>query len=142
MLKGDLVMFGRIKDFMYGRYGMDHLSIALVVLGSVISSVLSFIRIPFLNLIGLIPLGFAAFRVLSKNIEKRTKENNAFIKFWIPWKNFFTQKMRESQDKEHKYYKCPKCSQKLRVPRNMGKINITCPYCNKEFKKNTGKKPV
>lgn len=135
-------MLGRIKEFMYGRYGMDQLSIALIALGCIINCVLSFFRIPFLQLIGLIPFIFAAIRVLSKNTERRTKENNAFIKFWIPWKNFFAQKRRESQDRDHKYYKCPQCSHKLRVPRNMGKINITCPYCNKEFKKNTGKRDV
>lgn len=135
-------MLARIREFMFGRYGMDKLNIALIVLGCFVTGVLSLFRVPFLNFIGLIPYGFFVFRALSKNIERRTKENNAFIKFWIPWKNFFIQKKREADDREHKYYTCPQCSHKLRVPRHMGKINITCPYCNKEFKRNTGKKLV
>ena len=36
---------------------------------------------------------------------------------------------------QYKVFKCPKCSQKLRVPRGKGKIMITCRRCGNEFKK-------
>lgn len=135
-------MLEKFRNFMYGRYGLDKLGVALIVLGCITSFVLSFVRIPFLGLVALVPYGFMLFRVFSKNYEKRKKENDVFIRIWIPWKNFFITKHRQHSDSEHKYYKCPKCSHTLRVPKNRGKIEITCPYCQKKFKKNTGKKPA
>lgn len=36
--------------------------------------------------------------------------------------------------------KCPNCDSKLRVPRNKGKISITCPKCSTSFEKDTGAK--
>lgn len=128
---------------MYGRNGVDGLCIALTVVGCVIHLATSFaVSMPYLRLISLIPFGLAIFRVLSKNIPARRKENDAFIKFWIPVKNKFIQKKRQFDDKDHKYYKCPGCSHVLRVPRGRGKIEISCPYCQRKFKRNTGKQKV
>ena len=31
------------------------------------------------------------------------------------------------------YYRCPKCRQKLRVPRGRGRIQISCPRCGTQF---------
>ncbi|MGN1418376.1 MAG: hypothetical protein ACI4W6_03525 [Acutalibacteraceae bacterium] len=132
----------RLRTFMAGRYGMDQLNIALIIVGCIITGVLSFLRIPYFRLIGLIPFIIAFARALSRNTAKRKKANDTFIKIWIPWKNFFITKSRQHSDTEHKYYKCPQCSHTLRVPKHRGKIEITCPYCQKKFKKNTGKKIV
>jgi rRNA maturation protein Nop10 len=33
--------------------------------------------------------------------------------------------------------KCPKCGQKMRVPVNKGKIEVTCPKCTEKFGVNT-----
>ena len=30
-------------------------------------------------------------------------------------------------------YRCPKCRQKLRVPRGRGRIQISCPRCGTQF---------
>lgn len=122
---------------MYGRYGADQLGIALIVLGCIITFSLSFIRVPYYRLIGLIPYGFFLFRALSKNIEKRRAENEKFLKVWYPCCDFFKKKSSQFQDKEHKYYKCPGCSRTLRVPKGKGKIEISCPHCGRKFKKRT-----
>ena len=35
--------------------------------------------------------------------------------------------------KLYHYYRCPKCRQKLRVPRGRGRIQISCPRCGTQF---------
>ena len=35
--------------------------------------------------------------------------------------------------KVYHYYRCPKCRQKLRVPRGRGRIQISCPRCGTQF---------
>lgn len=37
----------------------------------------------------------------------------------------------------HKIFKCPNCSQKIRVPKHRGKICIKCPNCRIEFIRKT-----
>lgn len=39
--------------------------------------------------------------------------------------------------KIYKYFECPKCAQKIRVPKGHGKIEITCPKCGEKFIKRT-----
>ncbi|GAB6172617.1 hypothetical protein JCM15765_20950 [Paradesulfitobacterium aromaticivorans] len=34
---------------------------------------------------------------------------------------------------DHRLILCEKCSQKMRVPVNMGRIKVTCPKCTHEF---------
>lgn len=38
---------------------------------------------------------------------------------------------------DHRVTKCEKCSQKLRVPVNKGRIEISCPNCTHKFSVNT-----
>lgn len=128
----------KFRRFMYGRYGMDQLSVALTVIGCVVTFALSFIRMPYYRLIGFIPYIIVIMRVLSRNVDRRRAENERFLKLWYPWKEFFAKKQRQAQDYNHKYYRCPKCAHVLRVPKGRGKIEITCPYCDKKFKRNTG----
>lgn len=125
-----------LKKFMYGRYGADQLSIALIVLSLVLSFVTAVIPIPFIRLLTYIPLILCYFRFLSKNLAKRRAENAYFLTYWHPIKKRGTKKLNRLKDiKTHHYYKCPQCSQTLRVPRGKGKIRITCPTCKNKFSK-------
>ena len=36
-------------------------------------------------------------------------------------------------DREHRIFRCPKCDQRVRVPRGRGRIEITCPRCAHKF---------
>ena len=40
-----------------------------------------------------------------------------------------------AESKTHRFFKCPQCKQKVRVPKGRGKICITCPKCKTEFVK-------
>lgn len=127
-----------LRKFMYGRYGIDQLSIALLLLSVSLSIVISIINIPGLSFLVYIPLLISYFRIISKDISKRYQENEKFMKCWQPIKNWFYKKKNRLKDmKTHRYYKCPKCSQTLRVPKGKGNIRIHCPICKNEFKKRT-----
>jgi predicted membrane protein len=127
-----------LKKFLYGRYGSDHLSIALLFLSLLLSIVFMFFPATILNYIVYIPFIVFLFRVLSKNIAKRREENNKFLKLWNPILAWFRKKQYRLQDsKTHKHYSCPSCKQEVRVPKGKGKIRITCPKCKMEFIKKT-----
>jgi len=126
-----------LRNFMYGRNGVDHLSFAFVAVGFVISMIVSFIDIPFINLLPLIPYGYSFFRILSRNVYKRRSENQKFLSWWNPIWRRIVNKYNQLRDKQHKYFTCPKCRSTLRVPRGKGKIAITCPKCKNEITKKT-----
>ena len=61
-------------------------------------------------------------------------ENQAYLKVkYDVLKRFNQWKMRIKDSKTHRIFKCPSCSQKIRVPRGKGKILIKCPKCRIEF---------
>ena len=74
------------------------------------------------------------FRMFSRNIQARYAENQKFLRWWGPVANRLRgARMRFADRKIHRYFKCPQCGQRLRVPRGRGKINITCPHCHTQF---------
>ena len=124
----------KFARFMAGRYGMDTmgrftigLALFLVVINYIFTS-----RI--INLLVWILLILAYYRMFSRNVYKRSSENQVFlnktykIRHW-----FYTQKILFGQRKTHHIYRCPSCKHKIRVPRCKGKIEIRCPKCNTTF---------
>ncbi len=127
-----------LRKWMYGRYGIDSLSIALIAGSLLMSLGTALINKPLLSLVAYITIAIAYFRILSKNFLRRQQENMRFLKFWMPIKNKLHQQLGRLKDiKTHKYYKCPACSQTLRVPKGRGRIRITCKKCKNEFSKKT-----
>ena len=127
-----------LRKVMAGRYGTDQLSVALLILYAVLYLSAQIARLPLLAWIALIPFVLCFFRMFSRNITKRYQENNVFLKYWNPVRTWFQREAGMLKDqKTHRYYKCPKCSSRLRVPRGRGKIRITCPVCKTEFIKKT-----
>ncbi len=128
----------KLTRFLYGRYGVDQLYFALFIFYFVIWTVLLFVRFTPVR-IGLyalqaLDLFWMVFRVLSKNIHARRKENNAFLKIWNPTKNFFIlTKNRIRDHKNYRYRKCPHCKAMLRLPKRKGSHPVVCPRCKKRF---------
>jgi len=126
-----------LYGFMMGRYGPDHLGVGLVILSFVLSICYAvFGYLPFL-FISYFTFALTLFRMLSRNLKKRRAENDIFIRYWWPVKvrcqKFFK---RVKEFFTHKRFKCPKCKTKLRVPRGVGKLRITCTKCDEKiFKK-------
>ncbi len=132
---------------MIGRYGADQLWRALMIfylLAIVITNIVyRFSKIAYysLSVLSLAIIIFAVFRVFSKNIEARRKENQEWLKITgrIRQKFIFA-KERNKQKKTHKFVKCKQCKKVLRLPKNKGKLNVSCPHCKNQFVVNTGKK--
>lgn len=131
----------KFRQFMQGRYGIDQLSQVLVMASLILSLMASIFRIGILSAFSYLPLGYAIFRILSKDINKRIKENYKFGNFMNQLKGKVNKSKRKAKriqkSKNHKYYHCPKCKQSIRVPIGKGRILITCPKCKHEFIKRT-----
>lgn len=123
----------KIYRFMMGRYGNDRFNRFLTIL-SMVFLILSMFRIPFVYILALVCLGYAWFRMMSKNTYKRSLENNKYMQYEYKIKQWFSKiKWRFQQSKTYHIYKCPSCKQKIRVPRGKGKIEIRCPKCGQTF---------
>ncbi|SNS36312.1 hypothetical protein SAMN05446037_1008155 [Anaerovirgula multivorans] len=127
-----------LRTFMVGRYGGDQLSIFLLALSIVLTIIARITGISILMIISYFPLFGAVYRMLSKDIQKRSMENYKFAIFVNP----VYSRLKKVQDrikdlKTHKYYRCTKCKTMLRVPKGIGKILITCPKCKDQSIKKT-----
>lgn len=111
---------------MYGRYGTDQLNNALLILGIVLTVLGCFGSLAFLTFLSYIPLALVIYRMFSRDVSRRRKENQKFMQFF-----------NRLQDRESRYFSCPRCHQTVRVPRHRGKINIHCPKCGNQFIKKT-----
>lgn len=117
-----------------GRNGPDHFSFGLTIL----AFILSLIRLPYFYFVSLAVMAYAIFRMFSRNIEQRRKENYAFLRVVNKPKTwYYKSKVRRKQRKLYKVFKCPNCFQKLRVPRGKGKVQIKCSRCGHKFTKTT-----
>ena len=127
----------KLRALLQDRYGLDQLSVALMLLGCLLTLILSLCGVRYYRLIGLLPMLLALLRVLSRNVDRRRAENDRFLRVWDPVRNKLGQKAQQAKDVDHRYYACPTCKKTLRVPKNRGKIEITCPHCGTKFKKRT-----
>lgn len=119
----------RNTSFFKDSYGWDKLSTFMSILGLIFFTN----RITLIG--GIVLIAFAVWRSFSRNRYKRGLELQAFNNFMFSMNqkiNNFIIRMKESR--QYKVFKCPKCSQKLRVPRKKGNITITCRKCGTEFK--------
>ena len=112
--------------FMYGRYGSDKLNMVLLITGLAISLIGSFSGLWLLSYLSWIPFFLVIFRMFSRNIPARRRENQQFLSFFSRLK-----------DRDNRYFNCPQCKQTVRVPKGKGKISICCPKCGNKFIKKT-----
>ena len=121
-----------MQRFMAGRYGTDKLNTLILCVALVICLASMFIPVTLqwltlvLAALSYALVGVSIFRCLSRNTYKRYQENRKYLGL-----------LARIKDRDHKYFKCPKCRQSVRVPKKKGKIAITCPKCRERFVKKT-----
>lgn len=139
-------------NFLNDSYGLDLLSIFLILVSSF------FNLFYFTRIIASIILILALYRVFSRNIAKRDQELKSFCihanKFLGKFNRALPSNLRIfhfsdlapifskvsgwfNEKKDFKIVKCPRCNQKLRLPRHKGRITVTCKRCLHEFKLKT-----
>lgn len=153
-------------SFMKGRNGLDYfgymlswiyLALMLIqIIVGIFSAAASFIMSIFMWAL----FFYMMFRIFSKNIRARSKENAAFTKFWVktPFgkKNAgrfdrfggyngygydYTDRTGEPKkkskklprDKDHVYRTCPECKANIRLPKKKGAHSVRCPRCSTLF---------
>lgn len=136
-----------IQRCLYGRYGIDSLNRFLLGAGLVMIVVGMFYHRYWLRLLTVLILILIYCRVFSRNFVARSRENQRFLEI-VGRRKAATcgsyrsgtgygctgsRGCRPQKDKTHKILRCPSCGEKLRVPKGVGKISITCPYCSLKF---------
>lgn len=123
----------KLYRFMMGRYGNDQFNRFLMIL-ALVFFVISLFGIRGFNLLGLLCIIYAYFRMLSRNTYKRSLENSKYLQYEYNVKRWFSGiKWNLQQRKTHHIYRCPSCKQKIRIPRGKGRIEIRCPKCGQTF---------
>ena len=125
----------KLYRFMYGRYGSDTLNKVLIIIYAVVVVVFTVLSLfidsvwfsfaYFVASVTLIYITF--FRMFSRNIQKRRRENEKFCGFFKLRRNKFRDR------KTHVYKKCPHCKAVLRLPKAKGKHTVICPRCKNRF---------
>lgn len=124
----------KFMRFMQGRNGVDQLSQFLNIVVIILLVIAIFTKSVIIDWLPMGLLIYMYFRIFSKNIPKRSMENQKFcnMRYDLAIKKNNWKKEWE-QRKIYRFYRCPMCKQKVRVPKGRGKICITCPKCRQEF---------
>lgn len=135
----------RVAEFMYGRNGIDDLYHFLFWIIIIISLANLHFKSWVIYAIESLILVCVIFRVLSKNVYRRQKENQFYLKCLGKIRRYYRRcakcisskvnilKSKWKDRKTHVYRKCPQCKNTLRLPKLKGKHTAACPCCDSRF---------
>ncbi len=135
----------RIADFMYGRNGIDDFYRFLFWIIIILSLLNLYFKSWVITAIASLLLIYSIFRVLSKNVYRRQKENQIYLRYlgkirgaFRRVRKFITSKIALIKNKwrdrkTHVYKKCPHCKNTLRLPKIKGDHTAACPCCDTRF---------
>lgn len=127
-----------LRRAMTGRNGMDQLSLTLLALGLLLNLLGAVLPVRILgSLLGVLAYAcmvVVIFRIISRDLYRRRTENNRFLTMLGRVQSWFRLRLRMLREiRQYKYFKCPSCTQRLRVPRGAGHIRVSCKKCGESF---------
>lgn len=126
----------RFYRFMQGRYGVDELYRFLFMVALVCVVLNWFFKSSMINAVIWVLLALAIYRMFSRNHSARYAENQKYLHATAKLRYQIDQQKKLFQERKyHHIYTCPKCRQKIRIPKGKGKIMVRCPKCYHEFQK-------
>ena len=124
------------RRFMAGRYGADALSQGIIIAGLVLFLLAVFTRIGLFSLLAMALYIWAIFRMYSRNGEKRSQENARYMAATRKLRTSVNQaRTRLKNRKKYRYFRCPNCHARLRLPRGVGEVTVNCGQCKHSFRK-------
>ena len=121
MAKGDFDR--RVQEVMRGRNGPDDMTRVCTWVALALIVVYLFVPAWWLSVVALALIVYGWWRMLSRDVAARARENERFMGRLGP--------LRERRS--HKVLTCPRCGQRLRVPRGKGKVRVRCRRCGTTF---------
>lgn len=123
-----------VNRMLVGRNGIDDLSTPNLLLVIILFIFDLFINNIFLSLALVFLIVILFFRILSKNVRARRKENNLYLKplNWVKKKFNLYRDIIINYNKKL-YKRCPKCKQMLKLPLKKGVHTVKCPDCGNSF---------
>ena len=126
-----------LRNFMYGRYGVDQLGNFFIYSLYYFSGGFFCISSSYIYLLSNYYFIHCLECSLNNNYKRRA-ENDWYLQKTAGIRKFFKRQQNKwKYRKTHKYLKCPHCHQYLRVPRGKGEITVTCPSCHQQFDQRT-----
>jgi len=123
-----------LQRFMYGRNGVDQFTLFILIASVAVLFLARIFRFPLLQLVYYAGVIWALYRTFSRSLFRRRRENQLFLEKKGAVEAWFRVQRRIFQERDtHRHFKCPKCRQRLRVPKGRGKITITCAKCGEKF---------
>ena len=141
----------KIYKFMYGRYRTDELYyflfflffaiwlIQLILVAVMPEGLASTIVSLVLSILTFLIIFVMIFRTMSRNIYKRRRENEIYLKSRRAVSRFLKRntstktKSRNFDTAEFIFRDCTNCGATLRLRRNPGKHKVKCPRCSHSF---------
>mgnify|MGYP003306016161 FL=1 len=127
----------KLQKIMMGRYGPDELYKFLLWLYILLFIIELIFGFTILNIMEMIIVLIMFYRFFSKNIYKRRKENEIYLKIKKKVMKPFRNIKRNYKDRNYYVYKvCSKCKTtlKLPLPSKRGIQKVKCPTCKKRIK--------
>lgn len=123
----------RIIKFMSGRHSIDDIYKDGIILALILLILDIFINSQILRLLQSTLILTLLYRSFSKNVYKRTKENNKYLKIKKKILKPIKEIKSRIKDEYHIYRKCHHCNTilKLPIPSKRGIKHSKCPTCKK-----------
>ena len=124
----------KMMEWLQGRQGPDDLAVFSMNLAIVVVVVNLFARVSWLGWVALVLIAYSMFRIQSKNLGSRARENEAFLKALGPARPWVQNpRAAWAELRAYKHVRFTSCKQRVRVPRGKGKLRVTCPRCKTKF---------